>query len=134
MQHDDPLADKAFGHQYELAPKAAEQAQRRLLEIAQEVEFRKKLSSTFGTEQGLDVLEWMLEAMRLHATAFTGNAYTNYNCALKDFAGQLFDLVMHANPVLACRLIQRRFERGNAERVETQKQLEEAIRQEERRL
>jgi hypothetical protein len=133
MSHQDPLAEQStdlYSQEYLMRPKDVEEAQRKLMAMSQEVEFRKKLAETFGTKHGFEVLEWLLETMRLHQTAFTGNAYTNYNCALKDFAGMLHDLVVHANPVLAYRLIKARYERSRNTDLEVVRRLEEIIKEE----
>ena len=134
MSHKDPLEDREdglFSDQYLMQPKAVEEAMNKLREMASEQDFRRKLSATFSSDDGIEVLEWMLESLRVHATAFTGNAYTNYNCALKDFGGMLYDLVLHANPILACRLTKRRYERSRRADLDVQARLESFIKKEE---
>lgn len=132
MSHQDPLANETniLSNEYLMRPKDVEEAQAKLMEMGKEEEFRRKLSSTFSSPDGFEVLEWLLEAMRLHHTAFTGNAYTNYNCALKDFAGMLHDLVVHSNPVLAFRLIKSRYERSRYVDLDVRAQLEKLIEEE----
>jgi len=134
MSHVDPLADREvdlFSNEYLMKPRAVEEAMKKLREMGDEQDFRRKISETFSSKAGLDVLEWLLESLRIHATAFTGNAYTNYNCALKDFAGELHDLVLHANPILAFRLTKRRYIRSRNADLDVQARLESFIQEEE---
>jgi hypothetical protein len=132
MSHQDPLETRPdiLSNEYLMRPKDVEQAQAQLMEMAKEEEFRRKLSATFSNDDGFEVLEWILEALRMHQTAFTGNAYTNYNCALKDFAGMLHDLVLHSNPILAFRLVKSRYERSRYQELDMRAQLEKLIEEE----
>lgn len=133
MSYDDPL-DGRNGNLpdgYLLQPREVQKAYEELLEISQSVEFRKKFSETFSTAYGTEVLEWLLAALRFDMTAFTGNAYTNYNCALKDFGGMLFNMVIEANPELASTLLMRKHDAMVRAQRDRMAKLEKRIKEEE---
>lgn len=133
MSFDDPLDGRADGlpNDYLLQPREVQKAYEELLAISESVEFRKKFSDVFSSKHGIEVLEWLLAALRFDMTAFTGNAYTNYYCALKDFGGMLFNMVIEANPELAGKMLTRKHEAMVRHQNSRQAQLEQRIREEE---
>lgn len=87
-------------------------------EMAEYMLFLKKVKAVFGTQNGMDVLDWLLEACGYADTIFTGNSRTYYQSGRQDVGREIMAEVTKADPQIHHQMIDRWCEDANRKMTE----------------